>query len=416
MFIRNPDGTGWEGHISYKWSSVRENNLRLNPKDKIVPPINIIYQLYGVCPALEVSEQLTNMYSLEPVYRFLYGYSIEELMEEKKENTGYYDNYVCEPKEWTQQMVMAMNWKMFCRSYYSFLCSNNGFNSNAWRVLEYIFTTLKKTPAILTSLLAINGIDSDLDSCSEFWETVYDGLQAKILNWLSEDTCYTAFCSMRSVECIFSKERYAQLENECCALFDELAKKRIDEAHNKEYSIRELLIFDIESIFFYKEYFEIIADNKNTRHYVTASAFKLLHTLADKVVASGNVISGDEIYEKTLKFAQSDSDRELIQNKRSEIAQSVEVAKKAQEEERREYEKKREIEQEEIRRKNKASDFGAKILIGIFLGSIFLTILFGILSLCGVFGVFSKTIFYVSLSIVVLFVIMIVITIVKEKY
>ena len=416
MFIRNPDGTGWKGHVTYNWHSVRKNNLSLNPKENIVPPINMIYQLYGVCPALEVSEQLTNMHSLEPVYRFLYGHSIEELMEEKKSNTGYYDNYVCEPKEWTQQMVMAMDWKMFCLSYYSFLCSNNDFNSNAWRVLEYILTTLKKTPAILTSLLTINGIGSDLDSCAEFWETIYDGLQTKVLSWLSEDACYTAFRSMRSVKCIFSKERYAQLENECCTLFDELAKKRIDEAHNKEYSIRELLLFDIETIFFYEEYFEIIADDKNTRHYVTASAFKLLHTLADQVVASGNFISADEIYEKTLKFAQSDSDRELIQNKRNEIAQSVAVAKKAQEEERREHERKREIEQEEIRRKNKATDFCVKIFIMIFLGSIISTILFGILSLFGILGIFSKTIFFASLSIMVLFIIMIVILIVKEKY
>lgn len=406
MFIRNSDGTGWEGHISYKWSAIRENHLRLIPMGASMPSIEEVYQSYGVCPVLEVPKQLFNTDNLDCIYRFLYGYSVEELMEERESDKTRYKKYIHEPQEWTLQMVMSMDWKMFCLAYYAFLGANSDFESKTWNVLEYIFVTLKKTPAILTSLLEINNMDSDSESCLVFWETIYDGLQTKIFESLKEDTCYRAFLSMLNVRHIFSDERYEFLKNKCCKFFDEVAKKRIDNAQNKKYSVRELTNFNIELLFFYEDYFNSSDNNEKLKQYVINSVFNLLLAKADKVAIAENFLGADKIYETALQYAQSDSDRTLVQNKRNKITYSVSVAKLAQEETMREYEKKREEELEEIRRRNKTSDIVGNILLALFLSSIVFAILFGILALFGVFKPFAKIVFVVSLSILVLFLIM----------
>ena len=394
MFIRNSDGTGWEGHISYKWSVVREKHLRLIPMGDSMLSIEEVYQSYGVCPALEVPKQLLNTDNFDCIYRFLYGYSVEELMEESESDKTRYKKYIHEPQEWTLQMVMSMDWKMFCLAYYSFLSSNNDFESKAWEVLKYIFVTLKKAPDILTSLLTTNNINSGEEVCSLFWEAICDGLQTKIFKLLTEGTCYTAFVSMCNVRDVFTDKRYQYLENKCCTFFYGIAKKRIDNIHNKQYSVSELVNFDIELLFFYRDYFDSLDSNEAIKQYVNNSVFKLLHEKADKVVEAENFFGADEIYEKALEFAQSDSDRELIRIKKNGIAQAVAD------------ERKREEEQEEIRRRNKTSDIVGGILLALFLGSIVLAILFGILALFDVFNPFSKIVFIVSLSIVILFLIM----------
>lgn len=138
VFIRNPDGTAWEGRIAYKWSSLRKSKLMLDFGEDIMPPIEDIYQLYGVCPTLYISPtKFSDIENLDPVYRFLYGYSLEELMEIKeKESYSMPGTYINEPQEWTVLTVMSMDWDAFCLAYYTFLCSNNDFKSNAWEALS----------------------------------------------------------------------------------------------------------------------------------------------------------------------------------------------------------------------------------------------------------------------------------------
>lgn len=406
MFIRNSDGTGWEGHISYKWSVVREKHLRLIPMGDSMPSIEEVYQSYGVCQALEVPKQLLDTDNFDCIYRFLYGYSVEELMEESESDKTRYKKYIHEPQEWTSQMVMSMDWKMFCFAYYAFLGADNDFESKVWDVLKYIFLTLKKTPEILTSLLKINNIKSDEEECSLFWETIYDGLQTKIFKLLTAATCHTAFVSMCNVSDVFTDERYQYLKNRCSKFFGEIAKRRIDNIHNKQYTVSELVNYNIESLFFYQDYFETLDNNEVIKQYVNNSVFNLLHTKGDKIVIAEDFMSADKVYKTALKYAQTDDDRALILNKRNIIAPSVAVAKAEYEENLREYEKKREEEQEEIRRRNKTSDIVGGILLALFLGSIVLAILFGILTFFDVFNPFSKIVFVVSLSIVILFLIM----------
>ncbi len=407
VFIRKPDGTAWEGQIAYKWSSLRKSKLMLDFGEDIMPPIEDIYQLYGVCPALYISPtQFSNVGKLDPVYRFLYGYSIEELMEIKeKESYSMPGTYINEPQEWTVLKVMSMDWDAFCLAYYTFLCSNNDFKSNAWEALSAILKTLKSNLDILSSLLSNCGRGSGPISCSDFWETIFDGLQLKILDWLHEKTCYTAFHSMVTVRSLFSAEKYKLLENECCGFFDQIARERIDDACKKTYTVRALIDFNIELLFFYKDYFESLCSSEKTKQYVMNTTFTLLYSRGDKVVAGENMLGADAVYEAALKFAQTDSDRELISNKRNKIASAVSVARADQERK-----------QEKERRKDRARDILGKALDIVFLISVATTVLFGLLTLLGISKAFSKTAFLVSLCVMVPFLIIFTIFAIQDRY
>lgn len=413
VFVRNPDGTAWEGRIAYDWSSVRESKLSLYFGETPMPSIEDIYVLYGVCPLLRISQnQLSNMGNLNIVYSFLYGHSLEKMMEtQEKETYSMPGKYIYEPQEWTSEMVASMNWDLFCLAYYTFLCSKNDFESKAWEVLGFILNTLKNSPNILPSLLSKAGRPSDTASCSDFWKTVCDGLQSRTLDYLHENTCYTAFHTMTAVRSLFSIERYKDLEDECLEFLDEIAKERIDEACRKTYTVRELINLNIDLLFFYKDYFASSTTTSKTRQYVTNAVFTLLHTKGDKIASAGEMLGADAVYETALKYAQTDADRNLISNKRNKIAASVSVAKAEQEKVQREQEKKREKE----RRKDNATDIIVRILAIVFLISVATTVLFGLLTLLGVFGTFSKTVLIVSLCVMVPFLIIIAVAAIQDK-
>lgn len=413
VFIRNPDGTAWEGRIAYRWSSVRDSKLSVNFGETPMPSVEDAYALYGVCPALHISpNQISNIGKLDPVYKFLYGHTLKELMEVQEEETySMPGKYIYEPQEWTKQMVASMNWDSFCLAYYTFLCSKNNFESKAWEVLGFILNTLRSSPNILSSLLSKAGRQSDSVSCSDFWEIVCDGLQSRTLDYLHEKTCYTAFHTMTTVHPLFSNERYKLLESECMAFFDEIARARINEACQKTYTVRELLNLNIELLFFYKDYFEYSSVTSKTKQYVTNAVFTLLHTKGDKIATAGEMLGADAVYEAALKYAQTDVDRSLISNKRNKIASSVSVAKAEQEKVQREQEKKRETQ----RRKDKTTDKLAKVLAIVFLISVVTTVLFGLLMLFGVFKAFSKISLIVSLCIMVPFLIILAVVAIQDK-
>ena len=413
VFIRNPDGTAWEGRIAYRWSSVRESKLSVNLGENSTSSVEDAYALYGVCSALHVSQsQLSNFGKLDPVYNFLYGHTLKKLMEVQEEETySMPGKYIYEPQEWTTQMVSSINWDSFCLAYYTFLSSKNDFESKAWEVLGFILNTLKNSPNILSSLLSKAGRRSDEESCSDFWETVCDGLQSRTLDYLHEKTCYTAFHTMTTIRPLFSNERYRVLESECLEVLDRIARERIDEACQKTYTVGELLNLNIDLLFFYKDYFASSSATSQTKQYVTQAVFTLLHTKGDIIAAAGEMLGADAIYEAALKYVQSEADRNLISSKRNKIAASVSVAKAEQEKVQREQEKKREKE----RRKDKATDKIAKILAIVFLVSVVTTVLFGLLTLLGVFEAFSKVVLIVSLCIMVPFLIILAVVSIQDK-
>ena len=403
MCVRNPNGTGWEGRINYDLSSLRKSKLIFNFHEITMPSIEDIYQLYGVCSALHIDPtKFTMVGKLEPLYIFLYGMPLYELMN-TKENDSFLsiETWINEPKEWTSQMVMSMDWDLFCLAYYTFLCSNNDFHSNVWRALSSILKILKSEPMILSSVLLKCGRDSDSISSSDFWETIYDGVQVKIIAWLHENSCYTAYHSLEAVQSLLSSDRYQSLEHECCEYFDEIARERIAAACNNTYTVNELMSFDIETLFFYKDYFSLSASFKETKKHVLNSAFTHLHTKGNKVFAGGNALGADAVYEAALKYAQTDSDRNLISSKRNKISAPVAVAKEAQMQVNHEIERKR----AKAERKNKARDLLTMILAVIFIVSVLSTVLFGLLALFGVFRTFSTTTFIVSICVMVPFLI-----------
>ena len=423
VFIRHPDGTAWEGRIAYKWSAVREDNLRIKFGESSMPSLKYIYALYGVCPALNIpQERLTNANKLDLVYTFLYGYTLKELMEVEKEETySKPGEYIHEPKEWTSQMVDSMDWDLFCLAYYTFLCSENSFETRAWQVLSFILKTLKDSPNVLYSLLLKAGKSLEAIENLTFWDTICNGLQIRTREYLHEKTCYTAFRTMMLVRPFFTDERYKSLEYECLTFVDKVARKRIDDAHKKTYTVRELLKLDVELLFFYDEYFAYASEN-TTKKYVTNSIFILLSDKGDKIVTAGEIIEADAVYEAALKYTQTEEERNIISNKRSKIALLVSYAKAEREKERREKEKKLEEEYrenekklEKARRKNKVSDNIAKIFAAIFLISVMTTILFGIFTLFGLFNPFSRYALIVSLCIVVPFLIILGDAYIKDK-
>ena len=123
------------------------------------------------------------------------------------------------------------------------------------------------------------------------------------------------------------------------------------------------------------------------------------------MVAGENMLGADAVYEAALKFAQTDSDRELISNKRNKIASAVSVARADQERK-----------QEKERRKDRARDILGKALDIVFLISVATTVLFGLLTLLGISKAFSKTAFLVSLCVMVPFLIIFTIFAIQDRY
>ena len=396
-FIRNPDGTAWEGRIAYRWSFVRENKLKVTFDENSVTSVDDAYALYGVCSALHISQaQSSNFGKLDLVYSFLYGHSLEKLMEVQEEETYSMPGlYRYEPQEWTTQMVATMNWDSFCFAYYTFLCSKNDFESKVWEVLGFILNTLKSSPAILASLLAESGRSFDEVSCSDFWKTVCKGLQSRTLVYLHEKTCYTAFCALTTVRPFFPTEEYRTLQDLCLKFLDEIARSRIEDACKETYTVRELLDLNIDLMFFYEDYFALYPTTRQTEQYVAKAVFMLLHTKGDKIAAAGEMLAADAVYEKALKYAQTVAERELIATKRNRIAVSVAVEASEQEKIQREQEKQWEKEE----RKDAATDKIAKILGITFLVSVVTTVLFGLLAILGVIKAFSLGALIVSLCI-----------------
>jgi hypothetical protein len=119
-----------------------------------------------------------------------------------------------------------------------------------WKVLEFILKELKNNPTLLSNLLLSSDRPYDKDSCEDFWEAIYIGLEAQAMGLLHETSCYKSFQVLSVIIDLYSENKYQNLKNNCCILYDEIAKKRIDEACSKTYTIDELLDFNIELLFF----------------------------------------------------------------------------------------------------------------------------------------------------------------------
>lgn len=422
FFVRRANGTGFYGDICFDWSQMIEHGLRFQLADKEIPPIEEVYQLFSVCTALRISPEKSSLFgTLEPLYEFLYGQPIETFLTNDEDKSSFVAHMsVDKPQKWTQAMVESMDWELFCLSYYTFFYSKSDFCSQIWDALESILCILQESPALVTYLLTKNGRNSEL-AVLEFWETVYDGLYKKIIFQLDEKRCWEDFRCLKKVESILPEFVYQPLERECCAFFDEIARNRIDEVFEGLYTVRELVGFNIENLFFYEEYLSLPSSCAETREYVSASMFNFLSAKGDRILANDDLIGADDVYTAALKYAQTISEKEAITEKRTEIAQGVNEARMAEARRKAiaglEWEKEREKREKERKkqdRKEKAEDIFVKILLVVFLISIPTTIVFGILTFVKVFS-FSKIVFLVSGCIMTLFIIVLVIQAIKDR-
>lgn len=397
-FIRNANGTGWYGSITLNKATARRTNLKFDSEENIMSEIENFYQIYGVCPALYIPERFSEE-KFENVYKFLYGHSLEELMTEKNSTAVLNKEFLFEPEEWTTQTVMSMDWGMFCFTYYIFLSSDKEFYTRVWNVLEFIFKTLKDSPEILISLLSSNNKKSDQESCIDFWETVYKGLHIKIMDTLNENNCYMMFREIKDLYSFFPEEKYTKLKSDCSTFLKAVARSRIDRARLKTYSVKEIVNFDIETLFFYEEFFNSTFCDVSTRQYVLSNTFNFLFGAGDEIVRMGEYLGADEAYQNALKYAQSEIDTDLISKKRKEIKKLVASDKRKR---------------KRIYNKERWNNYGTEtittiavnISMAIFLISIVAVALFGIFMIFGVFKEISKTVFFISLCIVALFVLL----------
>lgn len=408
VFIRKPDGTAWEGRISFG-PLLKRDQLKISFDNTEKAFASKIYQTCCSCPSLHInSELLKNSEVLNLLYRFLYGYTYEELSE-----VEYLSNiplkYRYTPIEWTSQTVVSMDWDLFCFLYYTVLCSSNNFDSKAWEILCFILKELKESPEILSTLLENSGREFNDTSCSVFWTAVCEGIQSKIQSWLQEKNCYNAFDLLIKTQPLFSDDTYNIFKDDCCKVLDIIARKRINDACTQKYTVYQLINFDIELLFFYNYYFTSTS-NANTKQYVMNATFNLLHTNGD-LIATNNVLDADAIYTTALKFAQTASDRQLIANKRKSILSEVNAAKLAKEK----VDQDRRLKEEKKKRTDKLLDKFVLFFISTLFISIISTILFGILTLFEILA-FSRIAFNISLCIMVPHILILVVALIYVKY
>ena len=414
MFVRCSDGTGIEGHIMFNFRCEREAKLKLEFTDDTMPPYDDIYVLYGVCPALQISEnEVANADSINVVYNFLYGHTVKELMRPKNSGEMFdlSNNYIYEPREWTKEMVESMNWELFCLAYYAFLSSKSNFESKAWKILKFVLAVLKESPGTLQLLLSRAGRQYDVYSCSNFWTVISDGLQSRTLDYLSESTSYDAFQAMNEIEPFIPEENYKNLKTECMEFFDALAKKRIDEACRQTYTAREIINLNIETLFFYNEYFKKFSSTGTTEQYVMSTFFEFLSYMGDEVASVCEMQDADAIYAKALKYAQNNEEIDSITNRRGKISPLV----AAEEEEQKKIQCEMERKQEKEAKKDDLMEKLVPVLGVSYLVGVVADLLFGILTFLNIFNPASKIIFIVSLCITVPFSIIFLIEEIKQR-
>ena len=406
VFIRKDNGTAWEGRIAYNWHAKRESYYELKESNIDASNIEEIYLKYSVCPALRIKPSLlSESERLDLVYRFLYGHTLKELMITKgMQDFSLPGDYYYEPEKWTAQRVEEMDWDFFCLAYYSFLSSNTDYDG-PWSALKSILVVLNESPSILRFLLAKHGREFNPSACSDFWESVCDGLTIRALPFFCEEKCYKAFQSMRTFHGIFTPERYEPFKRKCVTLLEEIARSRIDKACEEKYTATELSNFNIEKLFFYEEYFAALPELVETKQYVLNKAFTMMHLKGDMFAADGNVLGADSIYNAALKYAQAEEDHALISSKRDIIATAVFAAKSERERERLERERERlerEREQEkEKQRKEKLNKLQTAMAVITFFCAI-VAVLFGILSIAGAWRPYSIITLVVFLCLTIL--------------
>ena len=324
MFNRMADGTGVNGHINWKWDRLNEEQFCFSFDNEGVPPLAEVYQVYGVCEGLYVSlEKYSQFGELPPLYLFLYGQPVEAVLNDSQQDCLFSQILEIGQKRWTKEKVELMNWDWFCLSYYTFLFSRSDFRSKIWTELSSILNVLRENPSLLSARLRKYKSNTSTSTDTIFWETVYDGLYKKVISQLRENRCYNDYVSLQKVKAFLPETKYILLERECCTFFDRIARARIENACTRAYSVSELRAFDIEELFFYKEYFSMPSACKETKQYVTTAVFTLLNNKGDKIRALDEFKSADEVYAAAMKFAQTSFEKEAVENKRSAISQGA---------------------------------------------------------------------------------------------
>lgn len=407
VFIRRPDGTAWEGRISYNFSAKRKDDLKLKFGGSTIPSIDKIYQAYGVSSVLEIDpSRLSDLGNLALVYSFLYGHTLSELMKvDESKTVSYYESWVNEPQKWTKPMALAMDWDLFCLSYYTLLCTSNSFKSEPWKVLLNILRMMKQDTKILPAILLQCDRTYDDITCAEFWETIYIGLCNKTLCWLKEQSCYTAYEALSQIHSILPDDRYQELEGKCCAFWAGIARKRIDEETLKTHTVKELIDFDGEQVFFYKEYFALASTDENTKQYVLKATYNFLRAIGDKIFAAGDALGADSVYEAALKFSQSNEENITIIRKRNNISSQVAIANSAKAKEQLRNEKQRQKEH----REDRFAKVAARVILVAVAICVLLLVVFGIFALLGIFEALAKAVLKIALVVIVVFVIFMII-------
>ena len=216
---------------------------------------------------------------------------------------------------------------------------------------------------------------------------------------------------MIEVEPFILEENYKNLKTECMELFDSLARKRIDEACRQTYTVREIVNLNIETLFFYNEYFKKFSSTGTTEQYVMSTFFEFLSYMGDEVASVCEMQDADAIYAKALKYAQNNEEIDSITNRREKISPLV----AAEEEEQKKIQCEMERKQEKEAKKDDLMEKLVPVLGVSYLVGVVADLLFGILTFLNIFNPASKIIFIVSLCITVPFSIIFLVEEIKQR-
>lgn len=410
---RNSDGTGFEGHISYNWSSFRKNSLELKLYNTDRVSFSDIYLRFGTCDALEIrNSDAISFQDAGRVYRFLYGYTLEELMVKKDNDSNRpVPQWLIEPKTWIPQMVLKMDWEDFCFSFYAFLSSDTDFSSLLWETLGSIIFYLKNNPSSLQHLLMKSGKEYSEWAQGAFWDAIDKAIMIKERCLFKKDVCFTTYNTLKRAKPLLSEENYLKLERECYSFLETIARERIDDACGKKYTVQEIMDFDIERFFFYNELFSIPLAFEELKEYVRARVFSFFLGIGERVADAGDVLNAEAIYLRALEVSNTKDEKNMVLDKRRAIAVALNTE--------RELQKKRilevQAENKKKEQKEKVSDFITNASVILFISSIVFSVLFGLLSVLGLAKRFVKTGFFISLTVLIFFVLILTVNVIIEK-
>lgn len=265
-WCRKSDGSSFFGSISFP----TRNNLAkfiLNTDDILISYNDLVL------------ESLNLTFDIDKIYKFLYGYTEEEL-----------ENLIAtKPSHATLEIkqhdnITSTDFEMIISAFIIFVNSKCSFKSEYWIALKKLLTLVNiQDISFWEQVAADKNASADILS-TWFNNFVFLELSKQLEVFLNEESCYTCYIILCEIRDVLIPFQYDIIEEKCCELFDQIALNRIDANTDGSLKYEELETFSIDVFFFYTEYFKLNHSNPKTRLYVYERAFEIYLSLAQTLI------------------------------------------------------------------------------------------------------------------------------------